>query len=308
MPRFAATLTRTIAPAIVAFAPCSLSAQVSSRSSTEHHIVVDGRDRTYLVDLPPQYDSRQHYPLVLDFHGGGGSAASARTQSGFSALGAQVGAIVVYPAGSGRLRDDRFLTWNTETCCGYAQRARIDEARFVRALLDTLERTYAIDARRVFATGLSNGGMMAHLVGCRLSDRVAAIAVVSGELTVDCRPARPVSVLIIHGTADENLPYDGGAGRKALSPHEVHPVSYAVDRWRAVDQCRDSARVVVTGGVTHSTRTPCADGTAVELYRIEGGGHAWPGGQRMSRILDAPSTALDATRVAWDFFSSHPRR
>ena len=296
-----------LAALVVICTATSVRAQSTPGRSTEHRLVVDGRQRTYLVDLPPRYDARQRYALVLDFHGGGGSPASARTQSGLSTLAAEVGAIAVYPAGSGRLRDDRLLTWNTETCCGYAQRARIDEARFVRALLDTLEAAYSIDATRVFAIGLSNGGMMAHLVGCRLSDRIAAVAVVSGELTVDCKPRRPVSVLIIHGTADENLPYDGGVGRKALSPHAVHPVGYAVDRWRAIDRCPDSAKVMVTDKVTHHVWGPCADGTAVELYRIEGGGHAWPGGQRLSRILDAPSTSIDATRVAWAFFAAHPR-
>ena len=150
--------------------------------------------------------------------------------------------------------------------------------------------------------------MMAHLVGCRLSDRFAAIAVVSGELTVDCKPEHPVSVLIIHGTADENLPYDGGVGRKALASHDVRPVRYAVDTWRARDHCPDAPRVTVTGVLTHSTWAPCADGATVELYRISGGGHAWPGGERMSALLDEPSTSLDATRVIWAFFATHSKR
>jgi polyhydroxybutyrate depolymerase len=115
-------------------------------------------------------------------------------------------------------------------------------------------------------------------------------------------------VLIIHGTADENLPYDGGVGRKALASHEVRSVRYAVDTWRSRDHCPDPARVISTGALTHSTWAPCAEGTAVELYRIAGGGHAWPGGERMSSMLDAPSSALDATRVIWAFFASHPKR
>lgn len=279
-----------------------------AQAPSQHQIVVGGRERVYLVDLPPGYDGSRRYPLVLEFHGGGGSPNAARKQSGLSTLTARVGAIAVYPAGSGRLSSERLLTWNTETCCGYAQRARIDETAFVRALLDTLEATYSVDPKRVYAIGLSNGGMMAHLVGCRLGDRIAAIAVVSGELTVDCRPERPVSVLIIHGTADHNLPYDGGVGRKALDRHDVRPVSYAVDTWRARDRCPDSSAVRVTGAVTHTVWSPCAGGTAVELYRIEGGGHAWPGGQRMSVVLDAPSTSLDATNVAWEFFERHARR
>jgi len=144
--------------------------------------------------------------------------------------------------------------------------------------------------------------------GWLLSHRFAAIAVVSGELTVDCRPEHPVSVLIIHGTADENLPYDGGLGRKALASHDVRPVRYALDTWRSRDHCPDSASLAVSGSLAQSAWAPCAEGTAVEVYRISGGGHAWPGGERMSPLLDAPSTALEATPVIWAFFASHPKR
>jgi polyhydroxybutyrate depolymerase len=115
-------------------------------------------------------------------------------------------------------------------------------------------------------------------------------------------------VLIIHGTADQNLPYNGGVGTKALARHQVRPVSYAVNTWRALDGCPDSAATTTAGTVTHSVWAPCRHGTAVELYTIQGGGHAWPGGRRMAGFLDEPSNALDATEVAWEFFVAHPRR
>lgn len=300
-------MVRAAAALIVALASSLAAQSADSTTSLQRQLRVGGRTRSYLLDLPPRYAARGPLPLVINFHGGGGSPSGARAQSGFSALGARVGAIVVYPAGSGRFSDQRLLTWNTGSCCGYAQAQKVDETAFVRALIDTLEHTYSIDRNRIYATGLSNGGMMTYLVGCTLADRFAAIAVISGELSMDCHPSRPVSVLIIHGTADENLPYDGGVGRKALDKHDVKPVSFAVESWKSFDKCAGTAATTTQGVVRHDIWSPCADGTVVELYTIQGGGHSWPGGQRMARLLDAPSSALNATQAAWDFFTAHPR-
>ena len=279
--------------------------------SYEGRLRVDGRERTYLVDLPPRYDGRRALPLVLVFHGGGGNARQVRQQTGMSELARREGFIAVYPNGSGRL-DGRILTWNAGTCCGYARQQRIDEVAFVRALLDSLQATLRIDPARVYATGMSNGGMMAHLVGCSLGGRIAAIGVVAGELTVpECRPPRPVAVVLIHGTADEHLPFEGGVGRDALDPHVARSVFDAMDTWMEVDGCPSTATITIDGPVRHTAHGPCAAGTAVELYAIEGGGHAWPGADppRLARRRrDTPSDALDATRVIWRFFAEHPGR
>src|SRR4029077_2578471 len=114
------------------------------------------------------------------------------------------------------------------------------------------------------------------------------------ELTVaDCRPTRPVSVLVIHGTADQNLPYDGGEGGKAVARHAARSVRFAVDFWRSRDRCADSATTERAGAVTRERFDSCAANSAVELVTIEGGGHSWPGGARLARFLDEPSTALD---------------
>ena len=161
-------------------------------------------------------------PVVIVFHGGGGSADSVRRQSRMSAKGAAEGFIVVYPQGSGGIAG-KLKTWNAGTCCGQAMQHGIDEIAFVAALLDDLQATVAVDRARVYATGISNGGMMAYEVACALADRIAAIAVVAGEMTAleRCRPSRPMPVLVIHGSADRNLPVDGGIGAKAFAVHEV---------------------------------------------------------------------------------------
>lgn len=294
--------------ALPLLAPAVLRAQARSY---EGSLRAGGRERTYLVDLPPQYDGRRALPLVLLFHGGGGSAEQARRQYGMRELARREGFIVVHPDGSGR-RENRLLTWNTGTCCGYARAQGIDEVAFVRALLDSLQATLRIDPARVYAAGMSNGGIMAYLAACALGGRIAAAGVVAGELTVpDCRPPRPVSVVHVHGTADDHLPFGGGPGAASLDPHDTRPVSYAMDTWRRIDRCSAPPSVTRDGAVVHTRYAGCANGTAVELYAIQGGGHAWPGADppRLGRRRrDTPSDALDATRVLWDFFAAHPAR
>lgn len=288
-------------------APAAAQAQARSYERT---LRVDGRQRSYLVDLPPAYDGRRALPLVILFHGGGGSGRQARGQYGMTELARREGFIIVYPDGSSRRGP--LLTWNAGTCCGYARNRRIDEIAFVRAMLDSLQATLRIDPARVYATGISNGGMMAYLAACALGGRIAAIGVVAGEMTVDdCRPPRPVAVLAIHGTADEHLPFDGGRGSASLDPHDTRPVSYAIDTWRRIDGCSATPSVTRAGAVTHTRYAGCAGGTAVELYAIAGGGHAWPGADppRIGRRRrDTPSGAMDATQVIWSFFAAHPTR
>jgi polyhydroxybutyrate depolymerase len=292
--RYATTLCAAL------IVPCAVAAE-----PVERHVRVGGVERSYLVDLPPGYDGQRALPAVLVFHGGGGAALSARTQTRMSEKGRAEGFIVVYPQGSGVLAS-RLLTWNATTCCGYAMQHGVAESAFVAGLLDDLLATYAVDRVRVYATGISNGGMIAYLGACTLADRFAAIAVVSGELTLaDCRPARPVSVLVIHGSADRYLPYDGGVGAKAIAKHAARSVRFAVDFWRAHDRCADAGTSERAGSVIRERYAPCAGGSAVELITIEGGGHSWPGGAQMARFLDEPSTALDATSEIWSFFAKH---
>jgi polyhydroxybutyrate depolymerase len=297
-------------PATMALRSAALAAALAwpfavAAQPIEREVRVGKAERSYLVDLPSAYDGRRSLPAVLVFHGGGGAAASARTQTRLSEKGQAEGFIAVYPQGSGVLAA-KLLTWNATTCCGYALQHRVDEAAFIAAVLDDLEASFAVDRSRVYATGISNGGMMAYLAACALADRFAAIAVVAGELTVtDCRPARPVSVLVIHGSDDRYLPYEGGVGAKAIAKHNAHSVRYAVDFWRAHDRCDSPGSSERSGSVTRERYAPCTAGSAVELVTIEGGGHAWPGGAQMARFLDVPSTALDATGEIWSFFARH---
>ena len=281
----------------------------AAAETTVRQVRVGGVERSYEIDVPAPATPGRALPAVIVFHGGGGNAESVRKQSGLSARGAAEGFAVVYPQGSGGV-GGKLRTWNGGTCCGWAQRHGVDETAFIAAVLDDLAAAAPIDRSRVYATGISNGGMLAYKTACAFADRIAAIAVVAGEMTSgdDCRPARPVPVLVIHGTADRNLPFDGGRGERALGGvREVRSVASAIDFWRRHDGCSGTAASEQSSAVRRMRHAPCQGGSEVELIAIEGGGHSWPGGDRIARFLDPPSPALDASDEIWRFFARHRR-
>jgi polyhydroxybutyrate depolymerase len=292
----------------IANAPTAPSARTFIPGDSTQSLTLAGRERASLVHLPPAIGNSP-LPLVIVLHGGGGNAASAAKMTGLSALGNKANFIVVYPDGTGRL-DDRLLTWNAGNCCGYALDNQVDDAGFIRALIEKLARDYPIDARRVYATGISNGGMMAYRLACELSDQIAAIAPVAGALNVECKPTQPVSVIAFHGTNDQNVPFNGGAGSKSIDPHPRtdQSVAYAMVFWAQRDSCGATPTRDERGSIVHDTYASCANGTGVELYTVKGGGHAWPGGDRLTVLLDAPAKEISASAVMWEFFKQHPKQ
>jgi polyhydroxybutyrate depolymerase len=150
--------------------------------------------------------------------------------------------------------------------------------------------------------------MMAYRVACELSERIAAIGPVAATMAGECAPSQPVSVVHIHGTADQNVPYAGSRGARSLVAREDRAVAVVVERWASFDGCAPQPSVEQRGAVSQQSWRLCRDGTEVTLYTIEGGGHSWPGGDRMARVLDPPSDALDASAAIWTFFAAHPKR
>lgn len=262
-----------------------------------------GGTRYYELHVPP-HAGREPLPVVLNFHGGMGNAQAARRGTGMDHKADRENFLVVYPQGLGAF-PRRFLTWNGGICCGRAQRENADDVGFVRAILDDLPRYVKIDERRIYATGFSNGAIMSHRLGCELSERIAAIATVSGTIGVSpCRPARPVPVLHIHGTADENCPYRGGAGAHSLSGSDFRSVPDTVATWRAANRAAAVAQVTRKGAVKTERWPPGPSGAEVVLVTIEGQGHVWPGGDAIlpAHMVGHDVGALEATDLIWDFF------
>jgi polyhydroxybutyrate depolymerase len=297
----------TILVCALAVAGCERPLRAEREAGTvERGVTVDGVTRTYRVHVPAGLTGPA--PLVVVLHGGGGNGGQVEQQTRLTATADREGFVVAYPDGSGRTR---LLTWNAGTCCGYARDQRVDDVGFVRAMLDAIAADFPVDPARVYVTGFSNGAMMAYRLGCELTDRIAAIAPVSGTLaTPVCAPSRPLPVLHVHGTADRHVPIAGGPPLREVPgtpPWHNTSLAYTMDFWTRHDACPTAAAETRLDRVTTTVHAPCAGGAEVVQVVVDGGGHAWPGGAKSRQAADDPPPAPDANAVIWAFFARHRR-
>ena len=266
-------------------------------------IVSSGLRREYLLHVPRSYDPARPTPLVITLHGGAMWPAIQMELDRWDQVADQHGFIVVYPSGLGG-RGPR--AWHAGGGPGQTR-----DVRFIAELIDTLRASYNIDPARIYANGLSNGGGMAFVLSCTLSDRIAAVGVVATAIFLpwsECGDRRAVPMIAFHGTADPAAPYHGGTSWVVAQRFPDIPKWTAT--WARRNRCApepgDSA---VATDVTRRTYTSCADDAAVVLYTISGGGHIWPGGTPLPEWFVGPnSRSIDASRQMWAFFSAHPLR
>ena len=302
----------TIIGLLFCFTFTAVAAIRDNRASENRQTLIhNGIERSYIIRVPGDLPkSNSQVPLVLVLHGGGGNADNAEKMTGFTDKAGKEGFIVVYPEGTGR-RKNKLLTWNAGHCCGYAMDNRVDDVGFISALIDKLIKNYPIDPKRIYATGLSNGGMMAHRLGIELSNKLAAIAPVIGTLFGDeKRAAQPISAIMINGKLDKSVPYQGGPpGGFFKAAWDGTPTKPALEQavfWAGSNGCTGSPAKTDAGAYT-LWQYHCPSSLAVELYFVNDNGHAWPGGQRGSLLGDKPSSTFNGTDVIWDFFKTHTK-
>jgi len=312
-------------PASVAADPSAGCAGVGpdiARPGDEQVVLdVDGTERSYLRHVPPGYDGSTPVPLVLDIPGYAIEAELESGISGMAAAGDTDGYVTVTPEALGDPPH-----WNT----------RVDgpDVAFVDRALDDLEGDLCLDRNRVFATGFSGGAFMSSTLGCSLDDRIAAIAPVAGLRDMpDCDTERPVPVLAFHGTEDTFLPYEGGMGPglaalpspdgsggqlgdalgadDSLVPGSLDdPVADIAGAWADRNGCEPEPDEGPVADDVTLVEFTCPAGAEVELYRVRGGGHTWPGSDGSANfdyVAGATTFSVDATALIWDFFTAHPR-
>lgn len=277
-------------------------------------------DRYVLYDVPSTPAPGGGWPLVLALHGGGSTPLDMARFCRIVDVARQRGFAILLPAGSGPHPD--FLTWNAGRCCGHAARRETDDVGFLSQVLDTAIDELPINTSRIYATGISNGGMMSYRLASELPGRIAAIAPVAGSLVCDPPPLeRLVPVLHFHGTRDEFVPYPGGRGPRSLRRVDFPSVEDSLTRWcqacgvkvdtdaaaaayQLLDTQRHPAPIANDQSLSahrrvlaHSNGTP-----AVIEVRIDGGGHTWPGVAPPLAFMGPTLLGLLASEMIFDFF------
>jgi polyhydroxybutyrate depolymerase len=298
-PGLAIALALLSMPAALALA---LAVSFHVRNRNNGVLVSSGETREYLLHVPRSYDRTRPTPLVISMHGGALWPTAQMEISRWNAVADEQGFIVVYPSGVGG-RGPR--AWRM----GGAGLA--SDVRFIADLIDRLEASYTIDPTRIYADGLSNGGGMAFVLSCTLSDRVAAVGLVASAQLLPwswCTDRRPVPMIAFHGTADRLAPYHGGTS-PVVPRHPLPSIAAWTESWARRNGCgAQPDQSAVAADVTRLEYTGCSADAAVVLYTIHGGGHTWPGGGPLPEWLGGrTSNGVDATRQMWAFFRAHPR-
>jgi polyhydroxybutyrate depolymerase len=261
-------------------------------------IDVDGVPRTYLIHEPVDTTPGALVPLLIVLHGAGGDGARAERTTGITADANDDGFLVAYPNGTAANTVEGELSWNAGACCGQAKVANVDDVGFLMAMIAELEASYSVDPSRVFLVGFSNGGMLSYRLACEHADAFAGIAVVAGALNFSpCKPPSPVSVLIVHGTADATVPYRGGPTNDRTAARFGQwtntSVEFATDFWTGTDKCEADPLSTTEEPLAVDSYLDCTLGSRVEVATIAGGTHSWP---RLE------SAGVDASELILEFF------
>ncbi|MGZ8393454.1 MAG: extracellular catalytic domain type 1 short-chain-length polyhydroxyalkanoate depolymerase [Nitrospira sp.] len=270
-------------------------------------MVHDGLTRLYRVHVPTSYSPSRPTPLVFTLHGGAGNMdyQANDTYYGQISKSEQAGYIVVFPNGVSKFKSGKVASWNAGYCCAAARDQNVDDVGFIRELIKRLSNRLSIDSQRIFANGMSNGGMMSYRLACEMPDVFKAIASVAGtDNTKTCSPSVPISILHIHAKDDELELFNGGAGRKSSMVVPFVSVPDSIAKWVTLNRCSPTPkRVFENSGAYCEAYSQCRNDVEVKLCVTATGGHSWPGGKKPHGD-GAASTALSATDVISDFFSS----
>ena len=271
-------------------------------------MTIGEQHRSYLVHIPPKHDPKRPTPIVLVFHSAVMNAPLMARFTGMNAKADEADFVVVYPNGTGR--SNLFLFWDA----GGVRSQPSDDVGFVAKLLDDLATVVNVNPARVYATGMSNGAMMCYRLASELSDRIAAIAPVSGTMATEtCHPRRPVPVLHFHGS-DDAIVLFGGPDRRTPKDLVYKSVDASIQAWTNINGCSNTPMVTRLPdrfddgtSIARTAYGPGKNNAEVILYVVEGGGHTWPGRPASVSLplLGKSTLEISANDLIWEFFQRH---
>lgn len=279
--------------------------KITAPGTYRFSFVDDGLTRHYIVHVPASLPRGKPAPLLLGLHGGGGNMEFQASNYGLTQKAEQAGFVAVFPNGSSRFPNGMLATWNAGKCCGKAAENKIDDVGFLREVIERVSRQIPIDRARIYATGMSNGGMMAYRLACELPTLIRAIAPVAGtDNTIACTPSKPMPVILFHARDDSHVSFGGGAGKDAVAKVNFTSVPATVAKWVALNRAQPKARpVLAVPGATCDLHVATPGGAPVEVCITDTGGHSWPGTPSRRANKD-PSMAISANDRMWQFFQS----
>lgn len=269
-----------------------------SQETLEQTIMHDGIEREYILYVPPSYDGSVNVPLVFNFHGYTSTAAQQMFYGDFRNIADRENFIIAHPMGTIGTDGEPFL--NAQWIEGGP-----DDIGFTSALIDSISTSWNINLNRVYSTGMSNGGFMSYTLACELSGKIAAIASVTGSMTIPqldetCDPENLTPIMEIHGTSDLVVPYEGN--------NWMAPIESVLDFWISESQCDqnpvftniENSNTTDGSTVEHYIYKNGLEGHEIEHYKIIDGGHTWPGA-----IFGSSNKDINASELIWEFFSKY---
>ena len=271
-----------------------------SQEAIQGTIMHDEIERSYILYIPDSYNGEEAVPLVINLHGYTSNAGEQMIYSNFFTLADSENFLLIHPMGTVNEFGEPF--WNSFGAEG------VNDIGFIESLIDFLTTEYNIDSNRVYSMGMSNGGFMSYTLACELSEKIAAIASVTGSMylnqDLNCNCSHPMPVMQIHGTFDFVVPYEGDSN--------IESIDNVISYWSSFNQCEEiplfnevpDVNLIDLCQAEHYVYENGTNGTSVELYKVIGGGHTWPG----AAIPIAGSNTnqdFNASENIWNFFSKY---
>ena len=278
-----------------------LAGSLSAQNTISGTLMSGGLSREYILYVPAGYTGNTAVPLVFNLHGYTSNNLEQLFYADFRPIADTANFLIVLPNGTLDAQGNRF--WNT-----FLSNSNVNDVGYMRDLLNYLQTNYNIDAQRVYSTGMSNGGFLSYSLACEMNDRITAIASVTGSMIQSkltaCNPQRPVPVMEIHGNADNTVPYNGLPSATFVS------IPSLLNTWAGFNNCSPVPTIIqvpninTTDGCTAERQLYSGGdkGSTVEHYKINGGGHTWPGS---AFTIGITNQDFSACREIWRFFSQY---